>query len=109
VYFELGAELKLGWLRRTARHLKADTHWEQLAVTSLVTELYQAQQHITTRVLRRKKAANAHALVEGWMKENHDALTRYLASMDGLKAQQQTASYAMLVVALRQVQWIVSV
>jgi glutamate dehydrogenase len=109
VYFELGAELKLGWLRRTARSVKADTHWEQLAATSLVTELYQAQQHLTVRVLRRKKAANAHALVEGWMRENTDSLNRYLSAMEGFKAQQQTANYAMLIVALRQVQWIINV
>ena len=109
VYFELGAELKLGWLRRTARTLKADTHWEQLAVTSLVTELYQAQQHITVRILRRKKAASAHALVEGWITENQESLGRYLTSMESLKAQQESANYAMLIVAARQVQWIINV
>lgn len=109
VYFELGAELKLGWLRRTARTLKADAHWEQLAVTALVTELYQAQKHLTVRVLKRKKGAEAHILVSGWMEENQESLGRYLASMELLKSQQQTANYAMLIVALRQVQWIINV
>jgi glutamate dehydrogenase len=109
VYFELGAELKLGWLRRTARTLKADTHWEQLAITALATELYQAQKHLTVRVLKRKKGAAPHILVSGWMEENQESLGRYLASMESLKSQQQTANYAMLIVALRQVQWIINV
>lgn len=108
VYFELGAELKLGWLRRTARTLKANTHWEQLAVTALVTELYQAQQQLTVRVLRRKKSANANTLVEDWMHEYQSSLQRYLSAMENLKAEQQSANYAMLIVALRHVQWVVN-
>jgi glutamate dehydrogenase len=110
VYFELGARLKLGWLRRTARQLATESHWERRAITGLVTELYQAQQQITEHLLRRQKtkgnALDSTALVAAWATQEEEALRRYLSAIEDLKVQ-PTIDHAMLIVALRQVQWMV--
>jgi len=110
MYFELGARLKLGWLRRTARQLTTESHWERRAIIGLVTELYQAQKQITEHLLRRQKyngkPRQPAALVADWAAQEEEALRRYLSAIEDLKVQ-PTIDHAMLIVALRQVQWMV--
>lgn len=109
MYFELGAQLRLGWLRQRARAIATETSWQSLAIKSLITELYQAQQNITLHVLGRSKTLpkRPQELAEAWVKNNADAMARYLQSMTELE-QQKSLDYAMLIVVLRQVQWIVN-
>ncbi|MEJ0010888.1 MAG: hypothetical protein WDN72_10745 [Alphaproteobacteria bacterium] len=106
VYFELGAQLKLGWLRRTAHGMPTDNYWQQLAVKSLVVELYAAQRRLTGDVIRRagKKKGDAATI---WIEASKDSLTRYLSFIEDLRTQ-QSFDYPMMIVALRQVQWITS-
>lgn len=105
LYFDLGAELKLGWLRRSAWELTAENYWQQLAIKSLVQELYAAQRRLTQEVIARhgKKTDPAKA----WSEHAEAALARYLNFIEELRTQ-QSLDYPMLIVALRQVQWIVS-
>ena len=106
IYFELGAVLKLGWLRSSARDLMAENYWQQLAVKSLVVEFYQAQRRLTLEVIRQYgKQKDAEA---AWLASNSGALTRYDTFIGDLRAQ-ATLDYPMLIVALRQVQAITSV
>ena len=105
MYFELGAQLKLGWLRRTAQQLTGENYWQQLAIKSLVIELYQAQARLTQEVIRRYPKADDAAAA--WLADIQDANTRYLGLIDQLRTQ-QSFDYPMLIVALRQVQWITS-
>ena len=105
-YFELGAQLKLGWLRRSAIRITADNYWQRLAVKSLVIELYQAQRRLTQDAIQRySKRKGDPALL--WVEEHGDAMARYLSFVDELRTQ-PTLDYSMLIVALRQVQWIIS-
>lgn len=105
LYFNLGADLKLGWLRRSAWELSAENYWQQLAIKSLIQELYAAQRRFTQEIIARhgKKADPAAA----WSEQASAALSRYLNFIEELRTQ-QSLDYAMLIVALRQVQWIVS-
>ncbi len=101
VYFELGAVLKLGWLRTSAQDLVAENYWQQLAVKSLAVEFYQAQRRLTLAVIDQfKREANPAA---SWLQTNSGALTRYDNFIADLRAQ-PTLDYPMLIVALRQVQ-----
>ena len=106
LYFELGATLKLGWLRRSARELTAENYWQQLAIKSLVLELYQAQRRFTLEVIKRygKNPAEAN---DAWSEAAANQLGRYQNFIEELRTQ-QSLDYPMLIVALRQVQWIVS-
>jgi glutamate dehydrogenase len=105
IYFEVGAGLKLGWLRQAAQDLVAENYWQQLAVKSLVVEFYQAQRRLSLEVIaqfgKSKDASSA------WRTANADALTRYDLFIADLRAQ-ATLDYPMLIVALRQVQAIAS-
>jgi glutamate dehydrogenase len=106
IYFELGAVLKLGWLRSSAQDLSAENYWQQLAVKSLAVEFYQAQRRLSLEVIARYgKHADAGA---AWRNANRDALARYDSFIADLRAQ-ATLDYPMLIVALRQVQAITSV
>ena len=101
VYFELGAVLKLGWLREAAQDLIAENYWQQLAVKSLAVEFYQAQRRLSLAVIEQfGKAKDAAA---SWLASNSGALTRYDNFIADLRAQ-PTLDYPMLIVALRQVQ-----
>jgi glutamate dehydrogenase len=106
LYFEIGAQLKLGWLRRSAHELTAENYWQQLAIKSLVQELYQAQRRLTLEIITRHGKKKGSAL-EAWDAQVQAALARYLGFIEELRTQ-QTLDYPMLIVALRQVQWITS-
>ena len=105
-YFELGAQLKLGWMRRSTHHIIAENYWQRLAVKSLGTELYQAQRRLTLDAIHRygKKKGDPALL---WVDDHGDAMTRYLGFVEELRTQ-PSLDYSMLIVALRQVQWIIS-
>lgn len=106
VYFELGAVLKLGWLREAAQDLPAENYWQQLAVKSLAVEFYQAQRRLSLDVIAKfGKEKDASA---AWSAANQSALGRYDSFISDLRAQ-ATLDYPMLIVALRQVQAITSV
>jgi glutamate dehydrogenase len=105
LYFDLGATVKLGWLRRSAWELSAENYWQQLAIKSLVQELYAAQRRLTLEVIGRYgKKENPAAQ---WSEHAAPALARYLSFIEELRTQ-QSLDYPMLIVTLRQVQWIVS-
>jgi glutamate dehydrogenase len=101
IYFEIGAVLKLGWLRRSAQDLMAENYWQQLAVKSLVVEFYQAQRRLSLEVIA--KFGKAKDAGESWRRANADALVRFENFISDLRTQ-PTLDYPMLIVALRQVQ-----
>ncbi len=101
VYFELGAVLKLGWLRQAAQDLAPENYWQQLAVKSLLVEFYQAQRRLTLGLIA--EHAKAKDMVASWQEANRAALARYDAFIGDLRAQ-TSFDYPMLIVALRQVQ-----
>ena len=101
IYFEIGAVLKLGWLRTSAQDLSAENYWQQLAVKSLMVEFYQAQRRLSLEVIAQfGKTRDANA---AWLSANRAVLSRYDSFIADLRAQ-PTLDYPMLIVALRQVQ-----
>jgi len=106
LYFELGAALRLGWLRRSAGELQAENYWQQLAIKSLVQELYQAQRRFTHEIIARYGKQKGHA-GEHWAQAAAGPMARYQNFIEELRTQ-QSLDYPMLIVALRQVQWIIS-
>ncbi len=47
-YFTLGARFRLGWLRASAEAIPAVTHWDRLALQSIVNDLYDEQRRLTS-------------------------------------------------------------
>lgn len=105
LYFELGARLRLGWLRQIARGIPADTYWHRQAITALKTELYKAQRRITHTVLEAGAKKAPAQCAQQWTKASEDSLGRYsrfIADLESLTS----PDFATLTVALRQVQGI---
>jgi glutamate dehydrogenase len=101
-YFELGAQLNLGWLRRSASNMLAENDWQRQAVQSLIIELYQAQRRIATDVITRYGKKSGDPVLR-WTQHQAEPLARYTRFIQELRTQPKL-DYPMLIVALRQVQ-----
>lgn len=108
IYFELGAGLRLGWMRRCALKLLSDGYWEQLAIRSIIRELYLQQRRLTADAVRLYCDGTACELAFDRWYETHDKhLQRYYHFISDLKSQ-EVIDLSMLVVALRKIEEIAS-
>ncbi|MBS0271317.1 MAG: NAD-glutamate dehydrogenase [Proteobacteria bacterium] len=58
VYFALSQQLGFEWLRKTARSLAGETHWQQGAANAFIEDLYQNQKILAHRILTNGKKDN---------------------------------------------------
>ena len=77
-YFRLGDEIGLDALREAAATIEAADHWDRLALTALVDDLY-AQQRLLASA-----ATRAEGGVEGWLEDHDAAIARTHALVDEL-------------------------
>lgn len=103
-YYELGAHLRLGWLRRCAGRVVTDSYWDRLAVKSIVTDFYDQQRRLTSNVVEHlcadKQCRDAVAL---WHESEAEAIKRFMQFIQELKSQEHV-DFAMLAVALHNVE-----
>lgn len=104
VYFNIGAELKLGWLRRTASRTATQNYWERVAIKSVINELYGQQRRLTSAVLASiGKKGDEQKAATLWLARHEAAVKRYLAFLEDIRANEQI-TFPMLVIALRNVE-----
>ena len=96
VYFDLGLRIAFSALREGAGHIVTTSHWERLAVQSLIADLYDEQRRLTLVVME------ASGNVERWMQKNAETLQRFGHFMNDLKST-DTVDIARLMVALRHI------
>ncbi len=109
VYFHVGAELGIDWLRGAVTTVKAETAWEKLALRAIVDDTYAHQSGLTARMLKEGNAAKlaagkasaAQALVSGWLDERSAAVDRTATLLSELRGA-HGLDLAMLTVANRQ-------
>ena len=53
LYFLVGENFGLGWLRYNAEKLPTDNHWHKLASTAIIEELYKHQRAITACIINK--------------------------------------------------------
>ena len=103
IYFLTGERFGMGALRVRTETMVRASHWDRLAVSAAVEELYAHQTNLAQRVMgvaKAKKLTGGKA-VEGWVEANKANVERYdqvygeIRSADGL-------NLAMLTVANRQ-------
>ncbi len=80
VYFIVGADLNLDWLRTAAEGIEPDNDWDRLAVTALIDDLYGQQRAITTAALAAANGHTGRAAFDFWASNNH----RMIARLDDL-------------------------
>ena len=103
VYFQVGSRFGLGSLRARARGMALDSHWQILAVSAAVEEIFSQQSAITQRVIGRasKSKFKAAKSLEAWIADNGAGVERF----DQLSAELRnvdTINLAMLTVTNRQ-------
>ena len=103
VYFSLGEELDLHWVRDQIIALPRANRWQALARAALRDDL-QAQERILTRdVLRQEsKSSDAGSRIAAWMAHNDASVQRCLQVLADLKSGPE-ADFAMLSVAMREI------
>lgn len=101
IYFEVGAHLKLGWLRREASRIPAGGYWERAAIKSVINELYGQQRRITAAVIATLgKKKDPQRAVADWFATQDGATGRFLSFIEDIRANDQI-TFPMLVIALR--------
>jgi glutamate dehydrogenase len=103
LYFSVGARVRLGWLRLCAARIVATSHWERLAVQSLIGDLYDEQRRLTgsvIEVLCKDKSCPDSA--DAWAEAHAEDLQRFESFIDDLKAG-ESLDIPKLMVALQHV------
>ena len=67
VYFRLGAQIGLDWLRRQITDLAVDGNWQATARSGLRDAAQQLQRDLAERVLRSGGSGTAEARVQRWL------------------------------------------
>ena len=103
VYFELGARLQFGWLRRSADTIAAGSYWDRLALQSIIGDLYDEQRRLTIAVIEKLcRDGKCAGSVEAWAEASKDDLGRFDRFIDGLKSG-ESLDVPKLMVALRHI------
>ena len=104
VYFQVGEELGIDWLRSAAAGFGAESHWQRQAVTAIVDDLYGQQRALTAAVIEGSGRKSVSGAVAKWVAAHQGAVDRTRRLIDDLrKADSQDLDLAMLTVANRQI------
>ncbi len=102
LYFSIGDRFSLGWMRASAERLSVESHWQKLATTALIEELYQHQFNLTRTVLKTVgKFKKAETDIAKWAAANE----KMVIGTERLIGELRLAKYvdfSMLSVASRQ-------
>jgi glutamate dehydrogenase len=111
VYFALGEQLELDWLRDRIAGLPRDDRWQALARSALGDDYAQERAALTGEVLREARgmggvpptsaAGAAPGSLEAWMATHRPAIERFLLVIDDIRAGTST-DLATLSVAMRE-------
>ncbi|MFN2301688.1 MAG: NAD-glutamate dehydrogenase [Gammaproteobacteria bacterium] len=109
VYFRLGHELGLGWMRAQIELLPVSGHWHAIARSTMRDDLYAQQRALTAQVLAERKGGNtALTRLDAWLDRNH----MFVQRISRLAADMKSAGghdFATLSVALGEVRKLVQV
>jgi glutamate dehydrogenase len=103
VYFLLGAQLDLNWLRDRIIELPRANRWQALARASLRDELYSVHRAITQEVLQvAGRTSDAQEAIDKWHARNDQSIERALGMIGDVRAS-RSYDTTTLPVALREV------
>ncbi|MBE7636231.1 NAD-glutamate dehydrogenase [Sneathiella sp. P13V-1] len=86
VYYAVGAGLNLDWLRFAAEGIEPENHWERLAVTAIIDDLYGQQRALTNTVFSFAGDHKGIAAFEHWQDENKNPVRRCKELIEEFKA-----------------------
>jgi glutamate dehydrogenase len=109
LYWQISDMFKLDALRLRVEAMPSSSSWQRIAHQAAISELYQAQQRLTLQILLyAAQQNNSHDdVLSQWRSAHNDHCTRYIQTLESLETKEMFDD-AMLLVALRNVQWLVS-
>jgi len=102
IYFAVGAEFGLDWLRSQIEGLKIQGHWQAVARGSLREAFYDAHRSLTRRVLQEGVDRDPQVSVKHWREKHAAAAAHARGVVDDIRAQ-HAVDFASLSVALQAV------
>jgi glutamate dehydrogenase len=103
VYFHIGRELQLDWLRGKIEDLPVDGHWQAVARGTLREDLYAQQRELTAQALGASRDARAAAKqLEQWLDSHAARLEHARHVLSDMKAA-NIADFPSLSVALQEI------
>ena len=106
LYFECGDRFGFDWLRRAALAADSRGYWDQLAIRSLVDELFQLQAQLTAKVVADDSIGSSSAdeepisRLESWSRDSLEAVTETTRLLSELRSH-QSVDVALLTVAIQ--------
>jgi glutamate dehydrogenase len=101
LYYLVGERFGLGALRARTDTLATLSHWDKLAVSAAIEELFTHQRTITQRVIAAKRKLSPEKALESWEADNKPRIDRFDQVLAEVKAV-DSLSLSMLTVANRQ-------
>jgi len=86
IYYAIGANLGLDWLRLAAEAIEPEDHWERLAVTAIIDDLYGQQRALTNSVFAHANGHTGSAALEHWQKKHSSPINRSRDLIEEFKA-----------------------
>jgi glutamate dehydrogenase len=103
VYFQIGSELGLGWLRIQIEDLSVDGHWQAVARGTLREDLYAQQRALTAQALSgARDSRSATKQLEKWLETHAARLDHARHILSDMKAA-NIADFPSLSVALQEI------
>jgi len=102
VYYSLGQRLGFEWLREQAARVKAETTWQEQAVSAIVEDLFAHQTELTRRILAdAEQPVQTEDAIDAWLARCKAAVGHVSQLLTDLRAA-PAVDIAMLAVANRQ-------
>jgi glutamate dehydrogenase len=101
-YFSTGAFVGLDWLRSAAAKIEPSSHWERLAVTVIIEDLFGQQRALTLKVMESAGKLSGEDAVKAWVASNDGSIERGTSMIAEFRAA-GTVDMAQLALANRQV------
>ncbi len=101
IYFEVGARFDLGWMRATGEQLGLKNHWQKLAVSALIEDLYSYQSTLTHAAIDCMDNGDPLAGLAKWI-EGHKATVEQTDQMIAEMKSTPGVDFAILTVMAKQ-------
>jgi len=105
VYFRLGDELSIAWLRDQIERLPVQGRWQAMARNSLRENLYRLQRDLSAQLLERGASGSPATLVRDWLAANATPVARLRETLDEMRTT-GALDFATLAVAVQEIRQI---
>jgi glutamate dehydrogenase len=104
IYFQVGANFCLGWLRHYAARAIVESHWDRLAIHSIHHELYDQQRRLTNSAIHEIcEGDSCEATIDRWREKYKEDIARYTRFIEDLRSS-ENIQFSTLIIAQQQVE-----